>query len=725
MPGTAGRVPAAPTVGPGAASPGASHPSAGTRAADGPGGRRPAGTRPWRDTPLGPAEQWDPALRAVLDLMLASPVAMALAFGDELALFYNHAYAELIGSKHPAAFGRPIAEVFAEMWQDPGLGDVIERVYRTGEPFLEKETLLPLVRAESGLLDQAVFTRGYSAVRDSTGQIVGMLTVTAETTQVTRRLQSLTELTSDLSGTLTLDDVARVALRNAASSFDADQVAFGVDDGGGWRVVRRIRGELLDEADERLPPLWRRYPADSPAPLIITAGGGPAMFSADGQPLLATAMDRHDQKVRALAVLPLRTPSLRGALTVGYQRAHSWSPAERALLGASAELIAQAAERARRFETQHGTAQLLQRSMLPEHLATLPRMRIAARYDAGVDGNAAGGDFYDSFILPGERLAVVLGDVAGHDVQAAALMGQVRAALRALALSDPDPAVVLTGLDRLVQSLGAEAQSDELFVTVVYGVVEPGAGRLTVASAGHPPPVLRRSNPGGPASAGFVEIPPGVPLGLGGARSTGVLDFLPGDTLLLFSDGVVERRRQGLSAGLDSLAAAVAAAPSGDPRAFCAVATAAVPGATEDDVAVLAVEHATTPSRSAGLEVPAEPTAPGRVRHWLTAQLTAWQVPEAVIGSAVLCTSELTTNALLHAGTAARVEIDLSPERLLVSVADSGTRGTVTPTRTEALSSRGRGLGLIEQLSDAWGTDPTVRGSTVWFEILLPSGAAG
>ena len=167
--------------------------------------------------------------------------------------------------------------------------------------------------------------------------------------------------------------------------------------------------------------------------------------------------------------------------------------------------------------------------------------------------------------------------------------------------------------------------------------------------------------------------------------------FRPGDTLLLFSDGVVERRRQSLTAGLDALGDAVAKAGSGDPRALCAVATAAVPGGTEDDVAVLAVEHALKPSRSAGMEVPAEPTAPSRVRHWMTAQLGEWQVPESVIGAAVLCTSELTTNALLHAGTAARVEIDLSPERLLVSVADSGTRGTVTRARTDTLSSRGVG----------------------------------
>ena len=710
MPGTVGRIPAPPST------------VAGAPPIPAPAVAPPVRVS-WTDTPLGPQERWDPALRAIVDLVLSAPIAMALAYGDELALIYNDGFADLIGAKHPASFGRPAADVFAGVWQVPGVGDVIEQVYRTGEPFLEKGGRPPPVRGES-VPDQAVFARGYCAVRDSTGRIVGVLTVAAETTPVTQRLKSLSELTSALSGTLTLDDVARVTLRNAVSSFGADQVEFGVDDGAGWRVTRRVRGELLDEADERLPPLWRRHAADSPAPLVVTADSGTARFSSDGQPLLRTAIDRHDEKIRALATLPLGTPSLRGGFAVGYRQPRLWLPAERALLAASAELVAQAAERARRFETQHGTAQLLQRSMLPEHLPDLPPLRIAARYDAGVDGNAAGGDFYDAFALPCGRLAVVLGDVAGHDVQAAALMGQVRAALRALALSDPEPAPVLTGLDRLVASLGAEARSDELFVTVVYGLIEPDGERLTLSSAGHPPPLIRRGVPGQPATARYVEAPPGVPLGLDGRRATLTVDFLPGDTLLLFSDGVVERRRQSLTRGFDDLADAVARAATGDPRTLCALATGAVPGSTEDDVAVLAVEHATTPSRSAAMEVPAEPTAPGRVRHWMTEQLTTWQVPEPVIGAAVLCTSELTTNALLHAGTAARVEIDLSPERLLVSVADSGTRGTVTPARTDRLSSRGRGLGLIEQLSDAWGTDPTVRGSTVWFEMLIPAADA-
>ncbi|MFU8875135.1 ATP-binding SpoIIE family protein phosphatase [Micromonospora sp. SL4-19] len=676
----------------------------------------------WAATPLGAPEGWDPAIRAVVDLVLASPVPMALLYGDDLVLLYNDGYASLIGARHPAALGRPATEVFADVWHEPGAGEVIERAYQRGEPFLDRESVLPIDRHQAGVADPAVFTRGYSPVRDSAGQIVGVLTVTAQTVQVTQQLQSLSDFAAALSGTLTLDDVARITLRYCLNSFNADRVSLLVDEGSAWRMVRRIRGELLDEADERLPPLWRRQPADEPPPIVVTARSGVPSFTVDGQPLRDTAADRHDQKVRALASLPLRSSVIRGALTVGYQSPHPWSPAERALLAASAELVGQAAERARRFETQHGTAQLLQRSMLPEQLPDLPRLRIAARYDPGVDGNAAGGDFYDAFVLPTGALGVVLGDVAGHDVQAAARMGQVRAALRALALTDPRPDAVLAGLDRLVGSLGIEGGTQELFVTVVFGVIEADQERIILASAGHPAPLIRRGPVEGEPAAEYVEVPPGPPLGLGCHPRTVTVPFRPGDTLLLYSDGVVERRWQDLSAGLAGLGAAVTAAGSGDPRALCAVATAAVPGTTEDDVAVLAVEHALRPSRSASMEVPAEPTAPSRVRHWMTAQLTLWQVPEGVIGAAVLCTSELTTNALLHARTAARVEIDLSAERLLVSVADSGTRGQVTRAQTDTLSSRGRGLGLIEELSDAWGTDPTVRGSTVWFEILIPAG---
>lgn len=671
----------------------------------------------WSRTSLGPIDRWDPAVRAAVDLLLESPVPMMLLAGPECVVLYNDAYAEVLGGLHPIALGRPAAEAFGEAWDQPGMSDVIGRVFRTGQPVLEPESQVTLRPGEA---EPAFYTRGHSIVRDSRGGFAGVLTVAAETTQVVHRLQSLGELTARLAGALTIDDVTRVVLTYAMASFDLDHCVLAVDDGNSYRFVRRIRGEMLDEADERLPPVWRRVGSDPAAPLVAAAETGRASFVADGEPLAAVAQDRHERRVRSLAALPLRTPSVRGALTMGFRRAHIWLPAERALLRAAAELVAQAAERARRFEAQHGTAQLLQRSMLPEHLPELDTFRIAARYDVGVDGNAAGGDFYDAFRLGDGRLAMVLGDVAGHDVRAAAVMGQVRAALRALALTDPAPPSVLAGLDRLVGSLGAESRNEEIFVTVVYGVLDPSDGSVTLASAGHPPPVLRRAGLAGErASAELVKVPPGAPLGLGGRWQTGSLTLEPGDTILMYSDGVVERRGHPLNAGLDALVAAAAASASGDPRNMCSLATAAVEGTTDDDVAVLAVEHALAMSRSATMHVAAEPTGPSRVRQWMGARLRDWLVPEPVIGAAILCTSELTTNALLHAGTPAQVHIDLNAERLLVSVADTGTRGSVIRARTDALASRGRGLGLIEELSDSWGTDPTVRGSTVWFEMLL------
>src|SRR5918997_6531078 len=146
MPGTVGRVPMPPA----------------------PVSGQPAATdlvlhHDWSRTPLGPWAGWDPSVRAAAELIVASPVPMALALGDDLLLLYNDGYAQLIGDKHPAALGRPAAEMFPEIWDLPGMGEVVEHTYRTGEPFLEKETTLPLLRHGSGVAEQAVFTRGFSA----------------------------------------------------------------------------------------------------------------------------------------------------------------------------------------------------------------------------------------------------------------------------------------------------------------------------------------------------------------------------------------------------------------------------------------------------------------------------------------------------------------------------------------------------------------------------------
>src|SRR5439155_5022599 len=166
---------------------------------------------PWRESPLGPRATWDPTLAAAVELILGSPVPMALACGDDLVLIYNDGYAELLGDAHPAALGQPVPADAS-----------VEEVYRTGQPVLEA-------------------VRGHSALRGPDGCTVAVLTVAAETTQATRRLRTLGQLTAALAAAVTLDDVARVTLRFALAVFEVDHAGFAVDDGRGWRTVRRHR----------------------------------------------------------------------------------------------------------------------------------------------------------------------------------------------------------------------------------------------------------------------------------------------------------------------------------------------------------------------------------------------------------------------------------------------------------------------------------------------------
>lgn len=683
----------------------------------------------WSSTPLGPRESWDSGWAAIVDLVLSSDVAMALCYGDDGVLLYNDSYAALLGTSHPWAFGRPAIDVFTKVRGTDAEPAALAEVRRTGRPFVEIGRPLPSADAESTVGTYVVHS--YSAVRDSEGRVCAVLAVVTDSVQATastRQLHDLRELTAALAHTVTLDDVVRVTMRHAVTAFEVDHVALAVADGHEWRAVRQARGDAVDEADLRLPPLWHRFPADAPLPMVRAATSGRPMYLSDADlaEFRPHATDRHDRSLQALAALPLPVGRVRGSVVFAYQRPYRWSPEQRALLSAAVEIVGQAVSRAALYETQQDTAHLLQRSMLPHALPTLKDLRLAAQYQPGVDGNAAGGDFYDAFVVAGDRLAVVLGDVAGHDVRAAALMGQIRAAVRAFAQIDPTPAGVLGNLDRLVdslsdQSLSSQPAAEQAFVTMIYGLIDSRTHIMQLASAGHPEPLLRRSSIGGrPAVASPVPLVPGPPLGLGLGSSTDAqhsiveMALAPGDTLLLFSDGVVERRGFDLSDGVDVLTRAVAAAPTGDARTLAVLLPRVIAAPTEDDVAVLAVERALSPGRHATYDVAPESQAPGRARRWLRDLLDGWHVNGSIAETAALCLSELTTNSLLHAGTHAHVDVDLTDERLLVMVTDSGSRGTITRAEGPGLASRGRGLNLVESITDAWGTEPISHGTRVW-----------
>ncbi|MQY08330.1 SpoIIE family protein phosphatase [Actinomadura macrotermitis] len=275
----------------------------------------------------------------------------------------------------------------------------------------------------------------------------------------------------------------------------------------------------------------------------------------------AELFSRHNEE-RAWVGLPLLAAGAPiGALRFAFTRPREITEEERVFLEALAGQCALAVERALLFEREHKTAEELQRSLLPSDLPQLPNMVLAARYNPATRHVQVGGDWYDVFRLPDDRLAVAAGDVMGKGVLAAAGMGRVRNALRALALNDPRPAAVLAGLDRLFSA----TEDEEQFTTVAYAVIDPDTGQGAFSNAGHMPPLLIF-----PDEAPRVSTSePGTPLGWPSQRQQTSFSIETGNTVVFYSDGLVENRRRGVDAGLEELVSVAASAPPevvGDPE---------------------------------------------------------------------------------------------------------------------------------------------------------------
>jgi anti-sigma regulatory factor (Ser/Thr protein kinase) len=667
--------------------------------------------------PLGPRESWPAGLAAVLETVLSAPLPMALACGPELVLAYNDHYAALIGHKHPQAFGRPAPEVFAENWSASGHGEVVAQVLRTGDPFFEAETWLP-VRRRGGDAppERVLFSRAYSAVRGDDGCIIGVLTVISETTDLAKALAALADLASRLATSLTVDDVAREALRYAIAAFGADHSRVLLAEGTALRMARQSRDDADDESAERLPPLWSRIPDSTSLPSVrVVRDATPLWLDEAALGGFSALVEEPIGPVplRAAAAVPLHNGSVAGAYSLGWEQPREFTPSERAAIVTVGRLIGQAVARASRFDEQRGHADMLQRSMLPAELPHVAGVGIAARYEPSAPGTSAGGDFYDVFETADGRLVLVIGDVVGHGVLAAAVMGQLRAGLRVLALQDPSPAAVLAGLDAFVDSIGPET-----FATALVGLLDPASGRLELATAGHLPPLVRRV--GEPPTVEFLELPPSPPIGLAAPRSTETVWLGRGDVLLLYTDGLVEVPREDIDTGLGRLRDLVATtAVASDPRRLCGAVVDRL-GSGTDDVAVLVVMLDDGERRTASTTVPPDSTSPGVARTWTARALAAWGLRGDLVDVALLGVNELVTNALLHARTAARVELDLDDHRLLVLVSDGGLTGELEPQESDPSASRGRGLLLVEALTDAWGSERSSRGTTVWFELAVP-----
>ncbi|MFI9390020.1 SpoIIE family protein phosphatase [Streptomyces bauhiniae] len=424
--------------------------------------------------------------------------------------------------------------------------------------------------------------------------------------------------------------------------------------------------------------------------------------------------------VHSLITVPLRA----GSLVLGvanFWRSEKPQPFDSEDLALAEELVARAAvsiDNARRYTREHSMAVTLQRSLLPRTLPAQDALEIAYRYLPAQSG--VGGDWFDVLPLPGARVALVVGDVVGHGLHAAATMGRLRTAVHNFSSLDLPPDELLGLLDELVARLDQDETPEDgaaavTGATCLYAVYDPASRRCTIARAGHLPPALVLPD----GTVEFPDVPAGPPLGLGGLPfETADLELPEDSRLVLYTDGLVEDRERDIDEGLDLLRDALRHAPGASPEETCRVVLDRLPVRPTDDVALIVAEtRVLGEDQVAQWEVPADPAAVSEIRAKVTRQLADWDLEELTFTTELIL-SELVTNAIRYGR--GPIGVRLLRGRALICEVSDGT--TTSPHLRYAASTDegGRGLFLVAQLSDRWGTRYTPTGKIIWAEQPLP-----
>ncbi|WP_241721391.1 SpoIIE family protein phosphatase [Streptomyces lydicus] len=478
----------------------------------------------------------------------------------------------------------------------------------------------------------------------------------------------------------------------------------------GERVDLRPSTPQLRCLDDRQPVL---------EPDLRTAGGWIAQDPAHARRLLG-------HQVHSLIAVPLLARGI--ALgTASFYRSRDPAPFGDDDLSLAQELATRAAiciDNARRFTREHTMVLALQHSLLPRSFPEQNAVDVAYRYLPAESG--VGGDWFDVIPLSSTRVALVVGDVVGHGLHAAATMGRLRTAARNFAELDLAPDEVLTHLDNLVGRLdreegteGPAADSTGIIgATCLYVIYDPTTRQCVMARSGHPPPAL--VHPDGTVT--FPDLPAGPPLGLGGLPFETAEFTLPeGSRLVLYTDGLIGDRDRDVDTSLDLLRRALAQ-PDRPPEDTCeAVIRAVAPRHPADDIALLVARtHALAPRRIATWDVAADPALVSGVRAAVTRQLAEWGLHEVVFATELLL-SELVTNAIRYGSAPIQVRL-LHDRTLICEVSDAGS--TAPHLRHAAGTDEGgRGLFLVAQLAQAWGTRYTAGGKVIWAECALEAPA--
>jgi serine phosphatase RsbU (regulator of sigma subunit)/anti-sigma regulatory factor (Ser/Thr protein kinase) len=543
-----------------------------------------------------------------------------------------------------------------------------------------------------------------------------------------RRLELLSEASARIGTTLdvrrTAEELAETAVPRLADFVTIDlpdAVLRGEESADPLADLRRT---VLHGVREGLPftPPGKRIDYGPTAPQLRCLTRGEAVLEPDLKAAAGWLAQDPEHTARLLAHVHslIAVPLLARGVVLGiasfYRAGSPFGDDDRSLAQELASRAALSIDNARRYTHERTMVLALQRRLLPHGLPDQDAVEVAHRYLPAESD--VGGDWYDVIPLSGARVGLLVGDVVGHGMLSAATMGRLRTAARSFAELDFTPDEVLTHLDNLVGRLDREDPDGKgagvIGATCLYAVYDPTEQRCLMARAGHPPPALVR--PDGTVS--YPDLPAGPPLGLGGLPFDAVeIDVPEGSQLVLYTDGLIEDRHRDVDVVLEQLRVALAH-PERAPEETCqAVLDTVAPAHPHDDIALLVARvHALDPGRIARWELPADPALVGEVRSSAMRRLSDWGLDETAF-AAELILSELITNAIRHGAGPIRVRL-LYGRTLICEVSDASNTAPHL-RRAASTDEGGRGLFLVAQLSQSWGTRYLSEGKVIWAECGL------
>ncbi|WP_420878249.1 SpoIIE family protein phosphatase [Streptomyces sporangiiformans] len=553
-----------------------------------------------------------------------------------------------------------------------------------------------------------------------------------------RRLELLSEASASIGTTLdvrrTAEELAETAVPRLADfvTIDlAEAVLRGEESADPGRELRRTVVHGI-RADCPFHPVGKRIELWPTTPQSRSLTGGRAVLEPDLQAAAGwLAQDpEHTNQLLAHVHSLITVPLVARGVVLGvasFYRSRDPAPFGDDDCSLAQELVSRAAlcmDNARRYTREHAMVLALQRSLLPHGVPEQNAVEVAHCYLPAE--SAVGGDWYDVIPLSGTRIGLIVGDVVGHGLHAAATMGRLRTAARSFAELDFSPDEVLSHLDDLVVRLDREEGREDpaadsigiIGATCLYAVYDPTSQQCTMARAGHPPPAL--VHPDGTVS--FPDLPAGPPLGLGGLPFEAAEFHVPEHSqLVLYTDGLIEDRQRDVDVALDDLRRALAH-PDRPPGDTCkAVLDGVAPAHPGDDIALLVARtHTLDPKRIADWDLAADPALVGQVRASVTRQVTDWGLDEAAF-TVELLVSELVTNAVRHATGPIRVRL-IHDRTLICEVSDTSSTAPHL-RRAASMDEGGRGLFLVAQLAQAWGARYTPEGKVIWAECSLDAAA--